>query len=731
MAKGFIQQQENSETQNYFGKSAPPKQVITQKTDDNVIASKPVYVAKKDISLANRSADVEANDANTLLKLIQENRVKYLQKFEQTPGIIDNSKEFRLAYTVDSLKLTFAALQRNIHVESVGSAITPYAVMALANKDVSSKIPITIYDKLEPLARKYKVANEEYGAFYDRCAGGELPYCPDTIALLEVGLMMKFYKDFRNADKADRKDVEKKYRADYDKLTQFAKDDNISRSDWTDRNHIIVANLVKTDIVCKRMFSFVYDYHAVDFSTMEHSFASSVDALGKVHTSSIYRMPMGGLEYKDGGSFNYRFGPRMPYTHNVYDDMLYETMRKHYGPAHRAYSSDKPEDKLYLKNSLYMKDIQFAYEIRSLMMDDKYSKEEIDNILQAAQKRCEMYYHTEVPEGIEEWLNEHPEDAHKFEKATPVKAKKHIKIEKFDSLEEVGGWIVKPSDAEYESTVICQAKYMFPQDFNFAKTLMENDYKNIAQMMNDLAYSIDPGQTTYIEENTINMLQKSAIRTFNEFLDKYFNVEMNESQRKAYDLLTVIPLTDAPVFDSEFRIVATRGIPGVVEIGDEGGRLKGNSTLAPGCWIYTKSSITDTDVTGCVGIFMRSDIKNSVIDGNGVIANTEIKNCHLTGAFNEKENRLALGSEHKSPVHTLKIANLDKDFGDDEAKTKCESRMFTHANEYKDRTVEDYVVVWQSKNHARNVLKKMGNKAANAESKTAEATTVKTSSKNL
>ncbi len=723
MVKGFIQKSDNitQNSQTVFKKGLNQTVEVSESTE-SVKSVKTAENKSKEIGKTQKSNDLQEIERNNILKLLYDVRLKSIESLKNVDITSEKSVHANRVATKRLLNMALVPLQRNVLATSIAAALTPQVVMAVVVPDIHNDIPMEVYDKLEPLARRYADTDAKLKVLYDKYiklkANERLPYSPEIAAETEIALSMKYYEDMRKPGLSDedKKQIDMGYHKKREHLESLCIEDNVDMHELRKQNHSIVVSMVKSDVRLKRMFSYIYDNHAVDLSQIERSYATVINESGRPVTSSVYRVPLGGLVYADGGnSFPYRFGPRNIYTPNMYDDMMFNVMKYHYGKASKAYAS---EDKLYLKSDDYVRDLAYAYEIKALMIDDGYTEEQARDLIAAVHTRCELYYHTEDPVGIEEWLKEHPEDAEKFKKKEePVvdpnvkidlKNKKHIKIKKSDKEDKVPEgheWTMAPSDPMYESMMRVQDGWELTRPLN--DTFTENDLRSIAYMMHDLEYSLNPHSKKYNVESTFGRLLENAEAELLEFLRCYRSEEMNYYKRRIYDTLKIITKTEAPAIDKDNFLVAVRCISGLFTVGDTGGRVHGNISVGPGCFVDDKSGIDNSELSGNVVILMRTSIKGSKISGNGIIVNSDITNCTLNGTFNEYDMRIKMDAEHSSPVHILKMIDLTETFGDYTADESIDiglKRIKTHGYEYMNRTIEEYINIWQCKHHAKMVF---------------------------
>lgn len=662
--------------------------------------------SSKDMAKSHRSADTHSMDVNNMLRILYNERVKSVNLFIQNGFENDVIKQV----TCNLLNAMLSSIKKGVNAKTVAAAITPQMAIMSVIPDIHNNIKLDVYDKLSAYATSIAEQDSKYKVFYDKClnikSGEIIPLCAETAALLEIAMDMKYYDDIRVDGLSDieKAKVNTKYESDKANLQCLIADNNIEKYEWREQNHKIVISFVMTNPKFKRMFSYIFDNHAVNLDVIESSLTTYLNPDGKQMTTNVYRIPLSGLVYADDGmTFQYRFGSRPTYTPNVYDDMLFDTMKDHYGPVQKA---EKSEDKSYLKTEEYKKALLRFHEIKAMMSDDNYTEKQMQDIVDSSNHRCEMYYHTEVPEGISEWLKEHPEDA-KLEKTdesvetkSEDKPKEHIKINKGSNDKEE--WIVSPSDLSYVSTLKMQSG--LKREKPFAETMCLNDYVVMATLMNELACAIDAHDHEYGRQATIEKLQSKPDETVKKFLQEYAAREMGEACRMRYDLIDMMYKTDAPCLNQQNMLVATRQLYDVVSAGDVGGKLHGKSLVFKGCWVDTKSGLTDSVISGNVMILMHSKVKNSRIKGNGIIANSEVDKCNLTGDFDEYAMRNQMNENQRSPVHLLTLTDVQLKFTMP-VKTGVD-RIKSHAYEYLNMTVDEYVAIWHGKNHAKNVLNK-------------------------
>lgn len=677
----------------------------------------------KDMSKSHRSADSHSMDVNNMLRVLYNERVKAVNML-MTTGFDNNDTIIQITRNI--LNSMLPSIKKGVNVKTIAAAITPWMAIMSVIPEIHNSIKLDVYDKMSAYAKAISEQDSKYKAFYTKCLSmkkdDRMPLCAETAALSEIAIDMKYYTDIRVAglSDVDKAKINSKYESDKANLQCIIADNNIEKYDWREQNHKIVISFIMTNPVYKRMFSYVFDNHAVNLDVIESSLTTYLNPDGKQMSTYVYRIPLSGLVYADdGNSFHYRFGSRPTYTPNVYDDMLFETMKDHYGPVSKA---EKSDDKSYLKTDEYKKALLKFHEIKAMMSDDNYTEKQIEEVIESSNYRCEMYYHTEVPEGISEWLKEHPEDAKPEEQSVSVeseveKPREHIKINKSSSDKEE--WIVSPSDLTYVSTLKMQNGMQRKQPF--AETMSVNDYVVMATLMNELACAIDAHDHEYGLHATIERLKQSPDDIVKKFLKEYASREMGEACRMRYDLINMMYKTDAPVLNQQNTLVATRQLYDVINAGDIGGKLHGKSACYKGCWVDAKSGITDTVISGNVMILMHSKVKNSKIIGNGLIVNSEIDKCELSGDFDEYAMRNQMNENQRSPVHLLEMSNVKSKF-EMTVKTGID-RIKSHAYEYLNMTVDEYVAVWHGKNHAKNVLNK------NAAIKFAKAITLKESKK--
>lgn len=674
-------------------KQAPkPTKVIESNLDTSGEFIGTVTKSKRVLNDYGRVANAATIESNGVILSVQDAQYRYVGTAYKFARDFERLDQEAMKYTISVLKSCAGPVNRGMNKHTMGAAIGAYTVIAAEHPDIRQQIPLTVYDMMHSLSqeliREYDYYKEYYYAVIGCNYGDVLPVNPTTAALMEIACDVAGFYNIRSA--GNNADARSHLLAEYmelkDELFFHFDEHRIHVNVLTEWNQKIAIGLIlgHSDPY-QYIFTHVYDTTAVNFDEVERGFATQVTPDG-TRTVSIYKMPIDGLHYKEGGrAFEYRFGMRLPYNPNVYDDMIYEEIREHFGPIHQAEVS---KDNSYLKSEVYLRSQMKLKEYQQMMYVDNYTMQMMSGVMRAAKQRSEMYYYTETDEGRREWAKLNPELATFIEEEQQREAEKPRDTIRID---DPIGFAVARVDEEYLPSYRVQPGMEQPVE-SFADTMTRLDYVQLAGLMAAFAESVDPENEPYnLEKYFVALVEEKEVFV-RKFIEKYALQELEVEQRRKLDMIHIMMTTSAPVLDDANRLVATRAIGSAVAINEIGGVVRGNSSVARGCWVDTTSTMNNSKLSGETMVLMQSSIRNSKIDGVGVIANTMATNSTLEGIFSPQMMR-----EEKdggsSVAKMLRITDEKVEFGGEspEKEKRAENlrkKMIRITQQYKDRMVD-------------------------------------------
>ena len=646
------------------------------------------------------SSTATESDRYALYASVREAQAAAVVRMQECAYDLDAVRDIARQYTTGVLLACRPNIGRGENMQSICSVIGRSTAITGLYPPVRNGAAAVWY-RFEDYVRRLPSENPIYGPMVELAGDLNLkrmPFSAETAAMADIALNVCYFDNVRACGKG------REGRAAADKLfidtrnamfNAFA-EDCVDFQELTQANQAIVSHLVKAkEDPYLYKFSNIWDEQRVDLSQIQKCLGPVTNGKRPV----VYLPPLGALSYKKGGGrFVYRFEYRPPYTFNMYDDMLYEEMKEHYGPVLK---SSRTGDKSYLETPAYKASQARVQQIRTLMKTDNYTDAEIGRVMRAVGNRCELYYSTETDDGREEWAKAHPEEAKLLEEekarreAGEAAKRQHIKIQS-ERKEEPDDWLV-PSEEGYEPELMRQAGSKLQPGVSLASTFSEQDYIQLASIMAEFADRMNPLDDAYNLEKWYVPLKADPEACLDRFVSKYFRSRMDRWQRRRYELVSLARKTAEPLVDKDSCLVATRSIKNVVDIGDTGGKVRGSSHVGDGCWVDARSGVTNTKLKGNIILAMQTNVRDSELSGVGMVVNSIINGCSLSGTLDPSEMRKAEGLG-TNPARTLNMSDREETYGQDgdEAENKKElerikAQMLLRIEQFKDKTVEEYI----------------------------------------
>lgn len=676
-------------------------EISTTVTLDEIQSESINTPTKKTISNNIKSEDLKHLTQNKLYNFLQDERKRSVMELVTAKDKTDFSDFGKTEY-FKSMKRTYdycdELLSDGINIKILIAGITPEVAYNILGKVGERIAPPSVYNALKALLIRMCDEDEYYANYYERIKSEGFVITPEYFARMDVACAIYFYNKIHTKDstKAKRKELNEEYLSWIEKLEAKYAEYEFPEYELRRLNHSIVTGLIMSDDYYKRRFSHVYGQDAVNLQEIEVEHVTLIDKMRKSSVHDLYRPPIGGFTFAEfGTTFPYRFGLRLFYNPNIYSDTIFDAMKDHWGPAHK--------DEAYKETEGYKRAVGVINDLRLFMKDDNYSDARIDEIIQYADERCEMYYRTEVYDGIIE----------------SSQTNEGIAKPKFTIMVDASSveWIDDPVQQEEKPLVVPQNGLGLSKAFE--NTISKEDCYAIIDIMNDIATSVNITDDRYEVDKVLSGMAKEPYKTISDFIEEFKDLRMNVSQKRMYDLLKTILITDAPAIDSTGHIIATRCIGDIVKIGDMGCKMHDDdSVISAGCWVDIKSGIRHSKIHGNVMILMRSSVEKSIVNGYGIIANTIIQKADVSGVFNESDMReiynrfyrvIPDGTKYKSPIHTLRLFDMTITFGDPtdkDAVSAAIERIQYYAQDYKDFNIDDYVRNWQIKNNIKPIFAK-------------------------
>lgn len=667
---------------------------------------------------AGKTGGADNLERNGLLIAIRDLQIIYIEKMRRRCYDLDGIQAEAESYISAVLKQCGGVLGRGENPNTVISSMGATTAFAGASAGITDPMARRSYDRIVKALERAAGLDVKLAKYWDKCKSakpGLTPFSAETAAMAELAMDMEYYTRVRRTggDQEAMLKAEQEFVAARKDLFKRFESDNIDAADLLKANQSIV-----TDLVLSKpepyayMFSYVWDDTRVDLSQAVQFFGPGE------HAKSIYRIPVGGLSYlKSGNRFLYRFSFRPIYLPNTYDDMIYDETREHYGPILQA---SRTGDKSYLSSQAYQASIYRVQQMQNMMRADNYSPEEISGVMRAAANRCEMYYATETEQGRKEWREAHPDeveqlDAEKARRESGQAAKKeHIKITSAaqESDTEIQ-WLVCPAEDGYEPELMRQAGSKLALGMKLRDSFTEQDYVQLASVMAEFAESINPVDDSYNLERWYVPLKSDPEACMDRFVRKYFRLRMDPWQRKRFDLVNLARKTAEPVLDKDQKLVAVRSVGDIVSVGDTGGKVRGSSHVGNGCWVDSRSGVINSDITGGVLVLMQSSIKNSQIDGAGIIANTVVNNSKISGVLEpsrmRKERNMGGSAARLLAVDSEVLDYIPGETPEDKKRylENARRQAVLRASLYKDKTVEGYIQLLNDRDMTAQSLEKL------------------------
>lgn len=652
---------------------------------------------------SRKTGNAATLERNGLIIMMREAQLLCIENMRKVCYDIPEMRREAERYNTRVLRGCAGLLGRGENPQIIISAIGQSTALSIIAPGVRPGASDAVYGRLSPVLEKMAAEQPKIKSFWEKCktsAAGDTPFTAETAALAEIAMNTEYFTRVRGA----RKDREKELAAEHEfldarsKLFACFEDDQVDSNELMQANQAAVVELVMSHPdPYSYMFNYIWDDFRVDFSQVTRAFGPGRSGYAK----STFQAPIGGLSYlKSGNRFLYRFSFRPVYSFNMYDDMVYDETKEHFGPVLLA---SRTGDKTYLSTPAYQYSIHRVQSIQRMMKMDNYTDAEIAGVMRAAGNRCEMYYATETPSGRKEWAESHPEEvseleAEKARRGAGEKAKKeHIKVASAAQETEAIEWLSCPADETYEPELMRQAGSKLAPGVRLQDTFREQDYVQLASVMAEFAESINPLEDPYNLERWYVPLKADPEACMDRFIRRFFRMRMDPWQRRRYDLVSLARKTAEPLLDKDRRIVAIRAVGNLVAVGDTGGMVRGASHVGAGCWVDERSGITNTKLSGSVMVLMQSNIKDSQLDGAGIIANTMIMNSKVSGPMDPSRMRKDAGmGASAGRLLTIDSQNLDynvEGFPEEQAAAldAAKRQAMLRASLYKDKTVDVYL----------------------------------------
>ena len=531
-----------------------------------------------------------------------------------------------------------------------------------------------------------------------------MPYTPETGAMDLIAMDMNHYRDMRDAavrgaGDTELKAIEDAYRKDEKRILQLLNSDGIDMKDFKREHNRVFANIVMRYPEAAKCYGFVSAETAE--CLREDSFRNlSLDALksqvkkteswytdeeGRTHTGYSYEIEAEDGLLRDAKGRSFAYGTRRRYEPSEYTEFFSKTMK---GALDEIY--DRVDAGMDLDEASKnpgadsLKSKRMTSEIAAMMLDDGFDDFMVQDIMNAARS---LYLDGRYQEN-EGCTSRQDDKGHEDEKQPgddgreqPVdKQGKAPDKEESMIFGENNGMVVA-----FDSYGTPQRVYGTYQPQGFMAAGFSGDVSAIeptfshkdthmmaelcARLQDDIAVN-NPGIARVdIVESTVSyesaMAAKGISVTCRDFLEKSVDMKLSEDGKQLSDLIGVCLYTDAPALmkdaDGNDRLVATRSLNGSMKIGEVGAVLGPGCEVKAGCFADSSVKLHNCELSAPSGkplyISMKSELTDCKVSGDGVIANTFIKDAEIFGTFDPYHTRKECGS----PQNVMSRLTIGKD----------------------------------------------------------------------
>lgn len=232
------------------------------------------------------------------------------------------------------------------------------------------------------------------------------------------------------------------------------------------------------------------------------------------------------------------------------------------------------------------------------------------------------------------------------------------------------------------------------RNINLKNSMTDEDYRKLAGIMSELANEIAPYKYKHYEKMYYSSLMENPDIAVHKFLCEYEQELLTEKQERTIELIRAMTKTDAPVINENGRLVATRCIEDCVTIGQEGGIIRGNTVIEAGAWVDENSFVKDSHIGSGVILCMNTSVVGSDLRGIGIIANTRLTNCTMSGTYNPYEMRREAGL-NPNPVQIMSLNDKDLHFGVEKNGTNMQKKSrnlnYRYLKDFLDKNIGQYL----------------------------------------
>lgn len=650
-------------------------------------------------TLHKNTGDYYTLNQNALITQLQKRQIDYIEERRKSEEV-DSNKE-RIDYIKDALLCTKGYMQNGLNNRSIGYAVGMFTILAIVHPDIKKDLPVAIYDLLEPYAKRLATLNpDKFSAFYEKCkaanSNDRLPYTPQTAAMDEIAMDMKYYNDIRKSglSASEKQDIRNKYEADKNQLYNFMHEDGITVADLATENHKIVANLVQQNPEARKCFGMLgyqNDSYMMLKNATKQSFAT-IQENGINKTVSIYQLQDEGLVNDDGSPFVYRFGIVEPFSKDEYTNLLYETLNPCY---FNIYENKKSSAVLQEETKDRLKEASLIFEA---MRDDGFDDEAIKEIRKQVEKNCftnyqmsqeEKHHNAKQNEAENNETKQEADEEAAWEDTTSNSDKKlgigeNVSVIYASDTKSNLGPIMAHTESKnnagempYFGHYVIQPNTFVRTKDEFESSLTYGDKHAFTKLIYDTMNAGDvPVNSQYQHfEDIATRMQKNGVQSecFN-FLQNMLKMDMTENQKRIYDLVYCSMFTNAPVFEvtnselCEASLVATRTLNDAIPLGTVGATLNNyhSVTVGPNCWADNTCYLRNTELQSPSGkplyLGMNTMASDCKITGDGVIANTYMLETECYGTFDPYDMRKA-NHVKASPLSRLELESNNAQYG--------------------------------------------------------------------
>lgn len=637
---------------------------------------------------------------NNLLFALQERQEQYIK--DKTEHFDTDADKARIKYSKDALRLAVSPLRMGARPSSIAYAMSSFTIMSLANPDIKKDLPTVVYDMMAPYANTLnRMFPGKFTKFVDKCRaaqnGGRMPYSPETAAMDVIAMDLKNYRDIRDAakngtPKEELDAMDAAYKEDQQRIIELAMNDGVELDDFKKAHNRIFVNMVMRypdAAKCYGMLSpetaaFLKEKTGADFGVpdiknqVEQTASWYTDDEGIEHTGFSFDIKNSDGLLRDANGENHLYGARRRYEPEEYTEFLKAVMKDYLDDI--SDNIDQGMSPEHASQSLTIKGLKSRHmteEIMTLMMDDGLDEMDVTNIrdmvratylderYKTEQARQEAQMGKSSESDSQQSQSDAGDNKSNFdEKSSQINAEAGQKGHEKDVILGQNNGYMSVFDS-YGTEFRNYGTYDI-QDFKKAGfggdvdkidlTLTAKDTAALADCCARLHADIAQNNPDISSGNDATkmyldlMERDGTAATCRDVLEKSAKMQLSQEGKQISDLIGVCLYTDAPALmkdaEGNTRLISTRTLNGSIKLGEVGAVIEGKSRVFDMCFADASVKLTDSELSAPSGkplyVGMSSEIRDSKIAGDGVIANTYVKDAEIFGTFDPYATRKEL-----------------------------------------------------------------------------------------